>query len=176
MIKFWQTLMISMLAAALLMFSACDGKQPAAPKKPEAAKPVAAAPVQAAAGQPAEIKVEKEVYTYEPKDRRDPFTSLVEVKTSTSRQAAKVSPPIESFDLEEIKLIAIIWKKQQYYAVITLPDNKSFTVRKGMTLGIYGGKISEITRDSVIITEQVKDYKGQLKTKDTILKLRKEEE
>jgi Tfp pilus assembly protein PilP len=45
-----------------------------------------------------------------------------------------------------------------------------------MTLGIYGGKVTEITKDAVIVTEQIKDYKGQLKTKDTILKLRKEEE
>jgi len=45
-----------------------------------------------------------------------------------------------------------------------------------MTLGLYGGKVRDITRNSVIITEQIKDYKGQLKTKDTILKLRKEEE
>jgi len=43
-------------------------------------------------------------------------------------------------------------------------------------LGLYGGRVHEITKDSVIITEQIKDYKGQLKTKDTILKLRKEEE
>ena len=45
-----------------------------------------------------------------------------------------------------------------------------------MTLGLHGGKVSEVTRDAVIITEQIKDYKGQLKTKDTILKLRKEGE
>jgi Tfp pilus assembly protein PilP len=57
-----------------------------------------------------------------------------------------------------------------------LPDNKSYTIRKGMTLGLYGGKVEDITKDKVLIREQVKDYRGQLKTKDTILKLRKEGE
>jgi Tfp pilus assembly protein PilP len=60
--------------------------------------------------------------------------------------------------------------------MVTLPDKKSFTIRKGMTLGIYGGKVTAINRDSVVITEHVKDYKGQVRTKDTILKLRKEED
>ncbi len=159
----------------LLMLPACGGQQPPVPKKPEATKPQPAAAAPQAAVQQAEIKVEKEVYAYDPKGRRDPFTSLVEVK-ATTKKALKGASPIESFDVEEIKLIAIAWDRQQSYAMVTLPDNKSFTIRKGMTLGLFGGKVSEITRDSVIITEQVKDYKGQIKTKDTILKLRKEEE
>jgi Tfp pilus assembly protein PilP len=171
-----EKLFISVLSTALLILPACGDKQPTAPKKPEATKPSPVAPAQPAAVQPAETKVEKEIYTYEPKDRRDPFTSLVEVKQAGPRKALKGTSPIESFDVEEIKLIAIAWDRQQSYAMVTLPDNKSFTIRKGMTLGLYGGKVSEITRESVIITEQVKDYKGQIKTKDTILKLRKEEE
>jgi type IV pilus assembly protein PilP len=175
MMKTGKTVIVSTFLSALLMVPACGGKPPEAPKKPEAAKPQPVAPVQEAAP-PAEIKVEKEVYTYDPKDRRDPFTSLVEVKQPGTSKALKGASPIESFDVEEIKLIAIAWDRQQAYAMVTLPDNKSFTLRKGMTLGLYGGKVSEITRDSVIITEKVKDYRGQLKIKDTILKLRKEEE
>lgn len=176
MMKAGMTLIVCVLSTALLMVSGCGDKPPVAPKKPEAAKPIAAVPPQQAAVAPAEIKVEKEVYVYEPKDRRDPFASLVEVKSAVSRQPLKGASPIESFDVDEIKLIAIVWDRQQYYAMITLPDKKSFTIRKGMTLGIYGGKVREITPDSVIITEKVKDYRGQLKIKDTILKLRKEEE
>ncbi len=176
MINIGQTLISSLLCTALLVLSGCDGKPPVAQKKPEAAKPAAAAPAQQAPAQAAEVKVEKEVYVYEPKDRRDPFTSLVEIKTTSSRKSLKGASPIESFDVDELKLIAIAWDRQQSYALVTLPDNKSFTIRKGMTLGIYGGKVLDITPDSVIISEKVKDYRGQLKTKDTILKLRKEEE
>jgi type IV pilus assembly protein PilP len=167
---------IGTIATTLLILPACGGQQPAVPKKPEASKPQPIATAPQATGPQAEIKVEKEIYAYEPKGRRDPFTSLIEVKPSGVRKPLKGSSPVESFDVEEIKLIAIAWDRQHSYAMVTLPDNKSFTIRKGMTLGLYGGKVSEITRDSVIITEQVKDYKGQLKTKDTILKLRKEEE
>ena len=83
--------------------------------------------------------------------------------------------PVEHYDVEELRVIAIVWDSHQYYAVVTLPDNKSYTVRKGMTLGLNNGKIISITKDAVMIKEQIKDYRGQLKTKDTILRLRKEE-
>jgi type IV pilus assembly protein PilP len=122
-----------------------------------------------------EEKVEKETYTYEVKGRRDPFTSLIAI-TKEKPQRKKGANPIENFDVDEIRLSAIVWDNQHYYALVTLPDNKSYTLRKGMTLGLYGGKVEEITRNSVLIREQVKDYRGRPKTKDTLLKLRKEEE
>ena len=144
-------------------------------RQPVAKKPAAASPVAPAVVQKEEKKVEKEIYVYDPKGRRDPFMSLVqEIKTKPQRK--KGATPIENFDVDEIKLIAIAWDSQQAYAMITLPDKKSYTIRKGMSLGLYGGKVMEITRDSVLIREQLKDYKGQDKTKDTILKLRKEGE
>ena len=144
-------------------------------RQPVVKKPAASSPVAPAVVQKEEIKVEKEIYVYDPKGRRDPFMSLVqEIKTKPPRKIG--SSPIENFDVDEIKLIAIAWDSQQSYAMITLPDKKSYTIRKGMSLGLYGGKVIEITRDSVLIREQLKDYKGQDKIKDTILKLRKEGE
>ena len=144
-------------------------------KQPVAQKPAVSGAVAPAVVQKEETKVEKEIYVYDPKGRRDPFMSLVqEIKTKPQRK--KGASPVENFDVDEIKLIAIVWDSQQSYAMITLPDNKSYTIRKGMSLGLYGGKVMEITRDSVLIREQLKDYKGHDKTKDTILKLRKEGE
>ena len=142
-------------------------------KKPAAQKPAAASPA-AATVQKEEPKVEKEIYVYDPKGRRDPFMSLVQV-IKPKAQRKKGASPIENFDVDEIKLIAIAWDNNQYYALITMPDTKSYTIKKGMTLGLNNGKVIDITKDSVFIQEQIKDYKGQPKSKDTILKLRKEE-
>lgn len=131
--------------------------------------------VQAPVVQQEEIKIEREVYIYDPKGRRDPFISLIDL--AKERSIRKKAPnPMENFDVEEIRIIAIAWDNNQYYAMITLPDNKSYTIRKGMTLGLYGGRVEEIKKESLLIREQVKDYRGQMKTKDTILKLRKEGE
>ena len=99
---------------------------------------------------------------------------IVELKDKP--KIKKKANPVENFDVDEIKLIAIAWEKNNNYAMITLPDGKSYTVKKGMTLGLHGGRIEEITQHSVKITEQVKNYKGQMTTKETILKLRQEGE
>jgi Tfp pilus assembly protein PilP len=170
------TLLLTVVACSFCIALAACGEKKQAPKGPQpgTAAPQAAAPAAPATAQP-EVKVEKEIYTYDAKGRRDPFVPLTEtVKEKPARK--KGATPIENVDVDEIKVIAIAWDSKQYYALVTLPDKKSYTIRKGMTLGVYGGKVREITKDSVIVTEQIKDYKGQVKTKDTILKLRKEEE
>ena len=162
-----------------MMFSVisfgCKAKQPPAGKQTITKKPAATSPAAPAVLQQEEPKVEKEVYVYDPKDRRDPFMSLVQV-TKAKPERKKGASPVEDYDIDEIKLIAIASDNQQFYALITLPDKKSYTIRKGMTLGIHSGKVIQINRDSVLVREQIKDYKGQIKTEDTILKLRKEGE
>lgn len=163
---------ITLLLGVSFILTGCKDNPSQPPPKPAAVKPKAAAP--ASPDQLKEApKAEKESFTYEQKGRRDPFVSLLQLsKEKPKRMAGK--RPIENFDVDEIKLIAILWDKNQYYALITLPDNKSYTIRKGMTLGLYGGKVEEISKGRVLIREQVKDYRGQFKTKDTILRLRKE--
>lgn len=121
-----------------------------------------------------ETKFEQEVYPYDPKGRRDPFKSLVTFTIKAKKK--KGLTPLENFDIEEIKLIAVAWDNQQYYALITLPDNKSYTIREGATLGTYGGKVTKITKDTVHIREKVQDYRGHIKTKDTVMRLRTEGE
>jgi type IV pilus assembly protein PilP len=160
-----------LLAGAFIVIAGCKDQAP--PPKAGIAKPKAA--VSAPPPVKEEAKAEKEVYVYEQKGRRDPFASLIQITKEKPRRVAG-KRPIENYDVDEIKLIAILWENKEYYALITLPDNKSYTIKKGMTLGLYGGKVVDITRDKVLIQEQVKDYRGQLKTKDTILKLRKEGE
>jgi Tfp pilus assembly protein PilP len=60
--------------------------------------------------------------------------------------------------------------------MILLPNQKTFTIKKGMVLGLEGGKVEEISAEKVVIREYVKDYRGDLKPKDTVLKLHKGEE
>ncbi|MEW5744810.1 MAG: pilus assembly protein PilP [Nitrospirota bacterium] len=154
-------------------------KGPAAQKNGPAPAPGAvpgSAPA-AALGKPVPDKEpEKETaaaYEYTALGRRDPFTPLV-VKADTDKK--KGVPPIENYEVSEFKLIAVLWGRDGYYAVITLPDGKSYTIREGMRLGLHKGKVFRILRDTVVIREQVRDYSGVVSAKDTVLKLRREEE
>jgi Tfp pilus assembly protein PilP len=135
---------------------------------PAQVKPKAQGTVEAAAVIPEE-------YKYDAKGRRDPFLPLVTIKKQKEIKKRGASP-FESYDIPEIKLIAIAWDKKKYFALILLPDKKTYTITEGMTLGLEGGKVEKITRDSVVIREYIKDYKGDIKPRDTILKLHKGEE
>lgn len=112
-------------------------------------------------------KAEQEVYTYSAKGRRDPFLSLV---TVPKEKPAK--PKEKPAKRKEIRLMGIAWDEEKYYALITLPDNRSFTITEGMALGPYGGKVQKITKDRVIIREYIKDHRGTIRPKDSVLKLR----
>ncbi len=148
------------------------GKEKPAVKKPAAEKV-----------KPSEVKEEKESaevktgepeeYKYDAKGRRDPFLSLV---VSTKQKPKKGASPIESYGVDEIKLLAIASAKNKYYALVMLPDKKAYTITEGMTFGLQGGKIEKITKDSIIIREYIRDYKGDIKPRDSILKLHKGEE
>jgi len=166
-----------LLALILLLFflplSGCK-KQPATVKKPAAEKVL---PVEVKKDlKPEEIKkVELETYTYQSEGRRDPFVSLVEVTKQKPTKKKGVSP-YESYDIEQLTLLAIAWDNEKHYALVMLPDKKSYTITEGMTLGLHGGKVMKITKDMVVIRELTKDYKGNIKSKEFVLKLRKEEE
>ncbi len=118
-----------------------------------------------------DITKEIPVYKYAAAGRRDPFFPLVG-KIEAERKPG--TTPLESHELSAFKLIAILWNKRGNYAVITLPDGKSYTIKEGTKLGIFGGKVVKITKDSVVVRENVRDNRGVIKPKDTILKLRVE--
>lgn len=99
--------------------------------------------------------------------RRDPFKPLV----------VKSKPIIkETVDFSTFKLIGILSENSTYYAVLVFPDGKYYNMKEGMRLGIYDAIVYKVMRDSVIIREHIETKKGAIKTKDTILRLRKEEE
>jgi len=113
-------------------------------------------------------------YIYEAKGRRDPFVPLIEI---AKKQVEKkgITSTLESYDITDFKLIAIVEKEMQRYALLLAPDNKSYTVRDGTVLGLHRGKVKKITSDRLVIFEYIKDYKGELKPREIVLELRKGE-
>ncbi len=154
-------------------FIGCQ-KETATGKKPMAEKVKSLEAKPAATKADETKKVEQEEYKYDSKGRRDPFLSLV-VTTKEKPTKKRGASPIESFDIDEIQLLAIAWDHNKYYALIMLPDKKNYTISEGMTLGLQGGKVYKINNDTVVIREYVKDYKGEMKPRDSILKLHKGE-
>jgi len=108
-------------------------------------------------------KSETETYTYDATGRRDPFLSIIEA-SKMEREAGKKKKgvmPTESYDVADIKVIAIASDSKRYYAMMQLPDKKFFTVREGMTIGLFGGKVVKIDASGVVIREYVKTLRAK---------------
>jgi len=165
-------------SSILLMISLIAGCADTEPKKVVAphkvTKPTSETKVKdAAPAPPKEPSMAIVGYDYNPQGRRDPFTSLILKDVSEKKKGVG---PLEQDDIKTFRLIAIVKSGDQYHAMITLPDGKSYTVRKGMKIGIDGGTIESITKDSVVVRQLMKDKTGVLKPKDIILRLRTEDE
>jgi len=168
-----KNLLLILCCIALFTFG-CKKEQPPV-KKPMAEKVQKTEAKQEEKALPATTKAEHEEINYDSKGKRDPFLSLVEI-TKQKPIKKRGASPFESYDIEEIKLLAIAWDKDKYYALIRLPNKKNYTITEGMTLGLMGGKVISITPDKVVIRESMKDYRGNMKPRDAILKLHKGEE
>jgi len=128
-------------------------------------------------GEIKDVEISKiELVPYTAKNRRDPFASIILSTKQKMEKKKKSLNPLENFDVTDFKLMGIIFDGKRYYASVVLPDNKAYTLKKGMSAGLYGGKVDRITKDSIVFNEYVIDYMGVKQLKKTELKLRKEEE
>jgi Tfp pilus assembly protein PilP len=112
-------------------------------------------------------------YEYTGSSRRDPFTTLIQKKM---KGKIKARTPLESYETTDMKMIAIMWANNKYYAVLSMPDGKSYTATEGVKVGPNGGSVKKISKDTMIIADKLKDARGRLSPKERVLKLRTEEE
>jgi Tfp pilus assembly protein PilP len=169
--------MLSLFIVVFLLSFGCQKERPhpmiqkQSQEKKETSADTKAAPITEAG------KAETETYAYDARGRRDPFLSIIEA-SKMEKEAGKKrkgAAPTESYDVADIKVIAIASDSKRYYAMMQLPDKKFFTVREGMTIGLFSGKVIKIDSTGVVIREYVKNFKGETQPKDTLLKLRREE-
>lgn len=150
-------LFLAMTAALVLAVSGCD-KPVEAPVPKPAAKPVKdqaaeTQPAAAAVPAPAEPRV-----VYSAQGRRDPFVSL-----TGKRVAAFLDNPLESFDLPQFQLKAVIIGMGEPKAMVIAPDGKGYIIRKGMKFGKNKGVVIEISREKVRVEERYQDLTGVMR-------------
>ncbi|RJQ20308.1 MAG: hypothetical protein C4560_05290 [Nitrospiraceae bacterium] len=119
---------------------------------------------------------QEEGYIYQQGNRRDPFEPLIVAsKKSAKKESGRTGPgTLESYDISEFSLVAVARKGDGYFALLTTPDNRSFTVRKGSIIGLNKGRVEEITKDRVVLAEYSKDFKGSLRPRKITLEFSKE--
>lgn len=144
---FKATMTTAMLALSL---AACGEDPPMPAPAAPAPKPKAApAPVAETAAAPAPY-----VYTYNPVGKRDPFRSPVdELGPVTPSPVASCNEPLCAFDLDQLKLVAVVTGDANPIAMVEDPVGRGHIVRRNTRVGRQGGKVTQILRDSVTVTE-----------------------
>lgn len=171
------TLLLSGLIFVLFSMYGCGNKTAAPPAqtaKPQGVITTAQAPVP----QPdssIEETVTQEGYIYDQRDRRDPFVPLIVPKKSVQKRDGSKAGTLEDYDLSEFVLSAIARKGRTFFALLITPDNRSFTVRKGTVIGLSKGKVKKITKDTLMLVEYSRDYRGEIKPRQIMLELHKGE-
>lgn len=125
---------------------------------------------QAAAGEPAGKEEKK--YSYDPSGKTDPFKSFIaEQEEMAEKVKRKPRTYLETLDLSQLELIAIVTGPQGNYAMVRDSKGVGHVIVKGTAVGTNGGVVEKITDREVIIREEYRDFKGATRFKDVAKKL-----
>ncbi len=139
---------------------------------------------------PAQIEPLPEIKTFETfyyaaQDLRDPFTQAVSEIAEQQVAAAAgggLAPdatrrrePLESFSLQELRMVAMMTLEERTWAAVVAPDGTVHRLQVGNYLGRNHGQVLRITETSVEMTEIVPDGKGGWQERDNVLAMALEE-
>jgi type IV pilus assembly protein PilP len=175
----WSQDWSSLAGLAALLLVGCGGPPPkriAPPLAGTTSKP-AADQVSAAAGSPdggsaADAPPE---WSYSSTGKRDPFRPyLAELGSSTGPVMTRCNTPLGQFELEQLKLVAVITGLADPVAMVEAPNGVGYSLRKGACLGKNGGVVAAVRTGEVLVTEWMQRADGTRDRTQTVLKLPKE--
>ena len=158
-----------LLAACWLMLTAGCQRESTPPQPPasEAKKAISKPAPPVAEVKEEEKKIEEVVIDTK---QRNPFRPFI---IKTTEKAAIVIPktPLQKYELEELKLIAIIWGIENPIAMVETPDGKGYSVRRGDLIGNRDGKVRRIEKNKVIVEERLTEASGEVSTSEFVIQL-----
>lgn len=117
-------------------------------------------------------------FVYNDFDQADPFKPRkLKFNLADSGIQPDLNRPkelLESAALETLKMVGVIKRNGQYFAVIKTPANTIYTVKVGNYMGQNFGKIVAITDKDVKLKEIVQDGGGDWSQRDNTLNLQEQ--
>ena len=165
----------ALLLVAVLVLPACGTKAPPRAARPAPA-PAAAAATATAGAQPADTKPPEDPdWVYSSVGKRDPFRSfLAELSTQTNALATRCSTPLGRFEVEQLKLVAVVTGLEDPVAMVEAPGGIGYSVRRGSCMGKNGGIVAAVRSGEVVISEWAMRADGTRDSTQTVLRLPKE--
>jgi type IV pilus assembly protein PilP len=166
--------LLAVLAALALAGLACgDNPKAPAPSKPSAV-PAAAAPVAAPTADEAKKPAEAE-WSYSSVGKRDPFRSFLAEGGRKSLGISPCSTPLGRFELEQLKLVAVITGLEDPVAMVQAPGGTGYAVRRGACIGKNGGTVAAVRTGEIVVAEWAIRADGTRDRTQTVLSLPKRE-
>ncbi len=175
--------LLLLAATALLGLAGCSDKKKAPPAASPAAKtPAAGAPAAAAGGAAGGAVVADatdsalaDTYIYTPVGKRDPFKSPYKDVEGKKQDLAGPVGPLQRYEIDQLKLVAVVSGIAQPRAMVTAPDGKGYTIKIGTRIGKNFGRVVRIKTSEVIIAEDYRDWNGRKVTNYIHMSLKKDE-
>lgn len=117
-----------------------------------------------------------EGYNYDPTGRRDPFKPYGESQATKApeppKQEAQVpTEPLESFEINQFKLVGVIWNVRDPKAMVSDPNGKLHMIKKETKIGRNNGFVAAIREGEVIIVEPSVNESGMQTAVTRVLNL-----
>jgi type IV pilus assembly protein PilP len=168
---------LSALGLALLVSSHFSRNAHAqAPAPAQKAMPVSGPSPAAEVAKPkSEINLEfLEPYAFDVRPgRRNPFRPPVNIEEEKATGAALPGTPLERFELEEIKLVGIMWQIKAPKAMFVDPRGEVHVLSKDDRIGRKHGYIAAIREGEVVVVEH-NNFEGEGAFSTRILQLDRE--
>ncbi len=88
--------------------------------------------------------------------------------------ATRCATPLGKFELEQLKLRAVIVGLEDPVAMVEAPNGTGYTVRRGACMGKNGGIVAAVRSGEVVVTEWAIRADGTKEKTQTVLRLPKE--
>jgi type IV pilus assembly protein PilP len=128
-------------------------------EEPPPPPPVVPKRTQEAPKEKAAVAAPTYVYEYNPVGKRDPFRSPIEDMAREApqpgQQVAACNEPLCQWDIDQLKLVAVVTGDANPMAMVEDPMGRGHVVRRNTRMGRQGGKVTQILRDEVIVTETI---------------------
>ena len=112
-------------------------------------------------------------YAYDPAGRRDPFEPLLLIKKPIVQ--SEPLTPLQSYEIGQLRLIAVIIGKGTPTAMVIAPDGKGYILKKGIKVGKNNGTVLAIHKDAVLVEEKYIDFSGEIRKNTQEIQLPKRE-
>jgi type IV pilus assembly protein PilP len=111
-------------------------------------------------------------FVYESRGRRDPFAQPIDDRPAAPGLAHGPLLPLQQFDLNQIRLVGIIWDVAHPKAMLKDPSGKTHIVGQNTKIGPRNGYIAVIREGEMVVVETI-DRDGKLISTSQVVKIAK---